>query len=163
MMPYACGETSSTLKPTRASCVWTSSSNASRITTLLNYGSGRRRVCTLVELRHWFHHFGVSVCFLTSLNSPVMSRLVAATYVLLFLLRLRFPKHVSFSNIIRKRYNNATLSLYRKTEKLDFKTQKTRLDLDFLLKCKAYNVIPKFLNFKLYSSRVTRTLPYKSF
>ena len=92
-----------------------------------------------------------------------MSRLVIATYVLLFLLRLRFPKHTSFTTIIRSRYNNEAISIYRKLEKLDLKIRKTQLDLDFLRTCKAYGIIPKFLNFKPYKKKIKKTLTYKAF
>ena len=92
-----------------------------------------------------------------------MSRLVITTYVLLFLLRLRFPKHIPFTQIIRTRYNAETLSLYRKLENLDLKIRKTHLDLDFLRTCKAYGIIPKFLNLKIYKNKIKKTLTYKAF
>ena len=92
-----------------------------------------------------------------------MSRLVVTTYILLFLIKLRFPKNTPFTTLITKRYNHSTLALYRKFENLDFKIRKIHLDIEFLQKCKLYSIIPKFLKFKLYNSKVTRTLTYKSF
>ena len=92
-----------------------------------------------------------------------MSRLVITTYVLLFLLKLRFPKHTPFTSIIKTRYNNDALSLYRKLENLDLKIRKINLDLDFLRTCKAYGILPKFLNLKLYKSKIKKTLTYKAF
>ena len=92
-----------------------------------------------------------------------MSRLVIATYVLLFILKLRFPKNIPFTNLIKTRYSIEALSLYRKLEHLDFKIRKIHLDLSFLRTCKAYSIIPKFLNFKLYKSKVKKTLTYKAF
>ena len=92
-----------------------------------------------------------------------MSRLVITTYVLLFLLKLRFPKHTPFTNVIKNRYNSDALALYRKLEDLDLKIRKIHLDLDFLRTCKAYGILPKFLNFKLYKSKIKKTLTYKAF
>ena len=40
--------------------------------------------------------------------------------------------------------------LYRRYESTKKKHVKSFLDLEFLVKCKKYNVIPKFLRFKLY-------------
>ena len=47
----------------------------------------------------------------------------------------------------------------RRSEKLDFKIWKNEADLDFLKSCQQYNLIPKFLNFKIASSslRFSRT------
>ena len=89
--------------------------------------------------------------------------LLATSLVLIFILKLRFPSRVPFTTVITNRYGSSTLSLYRKFEKLDFKTQKTQLDLNFLTLCKTHGIIPKFLQFKLYKSKVTRTLTYKQF
>lgn len=47
--------------------------------------------------------------------------------------------------------------------KIAFKSQKTRLDFKFLQTWKTYNIISKFLNFKMYNCRVTRAFTYKLF
>ena len=93
----------------------------------------------------------------------MMSRLVTLTWVFLFILKLRFPSNIPFTHIIRSRYHEVALTLYRLVERLDYKIKKIKLDLEFLNKCKVHGIIPKFLNFTLYKSKVTRTLTYKSF
>ena len=73
-----------------------------------------------------------------------MSRLVVATFVLIFLCKLRFPSTKSFVEVIRNRYNDLALNLYRRFERLDFKIRKAKLDLEFFK-----NVKPtaSYLNF----------------
>ena len=44
----------------------------------------------------------------------------------------------------------------------NFKLRKCELDLEFLIKCKTYNVFPKFLRFKLYKRSLTSSSFYKS-
>ena len=62
-------------------------------------------------------------------------------------------KEASFSNIyeyINRRYNEETrkcLSDYFSAKK---KYEKITLDIEFLVKCKIYDVFPKFLRFKLH-------------
>ena len=85
------------------------------------------------------------------------------TYVFLFLIRIRFPPKKGFINIMHSRYGSESLKHYRKLEKLDFKCKKTLLDLDFLDTCKRYEIIPKFLKFKVYNRSFASTFAYKSF
>ena len=73
---------------------------------------------------------------------------VAAT-AFLFLIRLRFPQSKSLSQIIRRRYGDKIIERFRKFEKTDYRLRKAELDLEFLVKCRDNNVIPKFLNFRL--------------
>ena len=56
-----------------------------------------------------------------------------AVIVFLFLIRLRFPKSKSISDIIRGRYSQSTFKRIRKFEKLDYRLRKAELDLEFLL------------------------------
>ena len=51
------------------------------------------------------------------------------SYVLLFIIKCRFPSHKSFAEIICHRYNRKILSKVRKLEKLDFKLCKCKLDI----------------------------------
>ena len=74
-----------------------------------------------------------------------------AAIVFLFLIRLRFPKSKSISDILRRRYSQSTLKIIRKFEKLDYRLRKAELDLEFLLRCRDSNVIPTFLNFRVNS------------
>ena len=71
------------------------------------------------------------------------------SYVLLFIIKCRFPSHKSFAEIIRHHYNGKVLSKVRKLEKLDFKLRKCKLDIEFLETCLKTGLIPKFLNFKV--------------
>ena len=50
--------------------------------------------------------------------------LKALALVLMFLVRLRFPKNLSLIQVIHKRYGNTVVKLVRKFEKLDFKHRK---------------------------------------
>ena len=69
--------------------------------------------------------------------------------VLLFIIRIRFPKAKMIADIIRNRYEKAFVRKIRKFEKNDYKLRKGHLDLRLLPKCKKNNLIPKFLQFKL--------------
>ena len=85
------------------------------------------------------------------------------TLVFTFLIRLRFPPRLGFTQVLTNRYGPESLSLYRNFEKLDLKLKKTNLDLNFLLTCKRHSVIPKFLYFKTYNYNIQSTDFYKSF
>ena len=65
--------------------------------------------------------------------------------VFLFLIRLRFPQSKSLSHIIRRRYGDNIIKRLRKFEKIDYRLRKAELNLEFLVKCRDDNVIPKFL------------------
>ena len=84
-----------------------------------------------------------------------------AAIVFLFLIRLRFPKSKSISDIIRRRYSQSTLKRIRKFEKLDYRLRKAELDLEFLLRCRDSNVIPNFLNFRVSSHYLKASLTYR--
>ena len=84
-----------------------------------------------------------------------------AAIVFLFLIRLRFPKSKSISDIIRGRYSQSTLKRIRKFEKLDFRLRKAELDLELLLRCRDNNGIPNFLNFRVSSHYLKASLTYR--
>ena len=79
--------------------------------------------------------------------------------VLLFIIKLRFPRVRPITATIERRYGRSTLQLYRRTEKLRFKIQKIDEDLKFLNICKTYSIIPNFIKFKVYARdfQFTRT------
>ena len=106
---------------------------------------------------------GTKSVVVPTLLAVMISRLVVAIYVLLFILKLRFPTHILLTDTIKNIYNIAALYLYRKVERLDLKLHKTKLDIEFLQTCKSYGVITNFLQFKLYNQNVRNTLTYKSF
>ena len=79
----------------------------------------------------------------------------------LFLIRLRFPKSKSISDILRRRYGLGTLKGIRKFEKLDYRLRKAELDLEYLLRCRDSNAIPSFLNFCVSSQSLKNSLTYR--
>ena len=85
------------------------------------------------------------------------------TLVLLFLIKIRFPKIKGFIEVLKDRYGLDSVRNYRKLERIDLKLKKASLDLEFLETCKKYETIPKFLYFKTYNRKFNSTLLYKSF
>ena len=84
------------------------------------------------------------------------------TIVLLFIFRLRFPRNQPISDLITRRYGVRTLRLFRGLEQASQKLCKAEKDLHFLICCKAYQVFPKFLHFKLYKKSLCNTDLYRS-
>ena len=78
----------------------------------------------------------------------------------LFIIRLRFPGNNSIIQTFRKRYDNRVVKLVRDLEKLDFKTRKRRLDLDFLNLGVENKVIPKFIQFPLANKELWNSIVY---
>ena len=72
------------------------------------------------------------VIFMQTVLSFVLSRKIINTY-----------------NDIARKYGNVTVKHIRKHEKLEYKKNKLKLDIDFLNNCKQLGVYPKFLIFKL--------------
>ena len=58
-------------------------------------------------------------------------------------------KIINIFNDIARKYGNVTVKDFRKHEKLEYKKNKLKLDIDFLNNCKQLGVYPKFLIFKL--------------
>ena len=56
---------------------------------------------------------------------------------------------INIYNDIARKYENVTVKDFRKYEKLEYKKNKLKLDIDFLNNCKQLGVYPKFLIFKL--------------
>ena len=73
-----------------------------------------------------------------------------AALVLLFIIKLRFPKGKNIHHIIETRYGRPLLNLFRKFENLDLKIRKNLCDIEFLEVCLENNLTPKFVYFKLY-------------
>ena len=70
-------------------------------------------------------------------------------YVLLFVIKCRFPTNKSVADIIRRRYDENTLRKIRRLEKLDYKLRKCILDAEFLQICLDNDLVPNFLKFKV--------------
>ena len=83
-----------------------------------------------------------------------------AAIIFLFLIRLRFRHSKSLSQIIRRRYGDKIVKRLRKFEKIDYRLRKAELDLEFLVKCRDNNVIPKSLNFGLANRTLRFSLTY---
>ena len=58
-------------------------------------------------------------------------------------------KIINIYNNNSQKYGNATVKDFRKYEKLEYKKNKLKLDIDFLNKCKQLGVYSKLLIFKL--------------
>lgn len=89
----------------------------------------------------------------------VLTRLFA--YVLLFIIKCRFPGNKSIADIIRGRYDDNILTKIRRLEKLDFKLRKFDLDVEFLHICLENNLTPNFLKFKVTNSALRSSKAYK--
>ena len=74
--------------------------------------------------------------------------------VVTFLIKLRFNPTRSIGDIIRGRYGTPTLTTYRALERKKCKYEKAKADIDFLGTCRDNDIIPKFLNFKLYKTKL---------
>ena len=68
-----------------------------------------------------------------------------AAIVCLSLIRLRLPHWKPLSQIIRSQYGDKVIKRLRKFEKIDYRLRKAELDLEFLVKCRDRNVVPKFV------------------
>ena len=77
-------------------------------------------------------------------------RMFITTLVLLFIFKLRFPVGTPVTTILFRRYGRSTLNIFRRKERISRKLEHNKCDLEFLMKCKSYNILPKFLYFKLY-------------
>ena len=58
-------------------------------------------------------------------------------------------KIINIYNDIARKYGNVTVKDFRRYEKLEYKKNKLKLDINFLNNCKQLGVYPKFLIFKL--------------
>ena len=83
-------------------------------------------------------------------------------WVLIALARLRFPVNESLLSVIRRRYNDNTVRLIRRFERLDRKLRKAELDLAFLDKCNELGLIPNFLLFKVSNKHLRNSNVYIS-
>ena len=90
-----------------------------------------------------------------------MVMLRAFTIVFLFIIRCRFPKLKSLSEIIRFRYGNHVLKRIRKYEKHDYRLRKTHLDIPFLSSCLDNDLCPVFLHYILSSKRLQNPESYR--
>ena len=90
--------------------------------------------------------------------SIFFSFLSCAALVLLFIIKLRFPKGKNIHYIIETRYGRPLLNLFRKFENLDFKIRKNLCDIEFLEVCLENNLTPKSQNYLNKFSSVSACL-----
>ena len=92
----------------------------------------------------------------------IIKMLFAQVLVFIFLIRLRFPADKSIADVLRGRYGNPALNLYRRLEKLDFRKRKTECDVNYLTTCVQHDLIPRFVHFKPYKRQLTHSRLYRS-
>ena len=80
-------------------------------------------------------------------------------FVFTFLIKFIWPNK-KFFIVLQRRYGHETTISFRNLEKIDLKINKTRLDIEYLEKCLKFNVIPKFLFFKLANHRLRNSKVY---
>ena len=69
---------------------------------------------------------------------------------------------IDFSLFQKKYEDTFEFKYYHKLLDSSRKLEKSKLDLKYLMKCKTYNTMPKFLRFKLYRKFLHDTSLYKS-
>lgn len=72
------------------------------------------------------------------------------TLVLLFILKIRYPRNQPISNTIKNKYGEPGLKCFRNLENIWRKRDKLVCDIKYLEWCYVYETIPKFLKIKLY-------------
>ena len=82
--------------------------------------------------------------------------------VLLFIIKLRFPRNKSIADVLTERYGRPVLTLYRCLERQDFRVRKVQCDLHFLHCCQSQNLIPNFLKFKLANRQLQHSRSYRN-
>ena len=87
--------------------------------------------------------------------------MMIAALVILFILKLRFPRGTQLSTVIVRRYGRQGLQRFRRLEKTSIKLKKNEADLKFLKTCKSYEILPKFLYFKLYKRNLLNSKLYR--
>ena len=76
------------------------------------------------------------------------------------LLNIRFRNGTSLHSVIRDRYGQPTVQVVRRLENTTIHLEDTIQQSKFLHQCKTYNLTPKFLNFKLFNSRLHTSEDY---
>ena len=90
--------------------------------------------------------------------------MIHVNLALVFLTKLFLSSRFSAPKYIASHYGHQALMTLRKLEQNSRTIAKRRADIIFLKKCVLYNLIPKFLRFKLYKNSVKkyrRTQPYR--
>ena len=80
----------------------------------------------------------------------------------MFILKIRCSSTTNILNFIYTCYCDDGKKLYRRYETTCWKIIKTNLDLKYLIKCKTYELFPKFIRFKLYKKCLQTSSFYRS-
>ena len=70
-------------------------------------------------------------------------------FIQIFLSFVVSRKIINIYNDVARKHGNVAVKDFRKHEKLEYKKNKLKLDIDFLNNCKQLGVYPKLLIFKL--------------
>ncbi|XP_069972949.1 uncharacterized protein [Penaeus vannamei] len=87
---------------------------------------------------------------------------MTAVFIYLFILTIRRLTGKPITEYIRNKYGRTTLNIFRRTEKLSFRSKKLQKDIRFLRLCKNYHVTPNFVNFRVHNPMFERTEIYRS-
>ena len=86
---------------------------------------------------------------------------IVLSLALLFILKIRLRSIVEIIRYTTNSYGEGR-KLLKRYEAMRKKHEKSCLDLEFLIRCKRYNVVLKFLRFKLYKQSLQSSVFYKS-
>ena len=87
---------------------------------------------------------------------------LTSVLALLFVVKLWRTSHKTPIEYLRARYGQNLVKIFRIWEDLWRKSERFKLDLEFLETCKAYDIFPKFVRFKLYKKSLHSADFYKS-
>ena len=88
--------------------------------------------------------------------------ILSISFCLSFLLNLRASAIGNVYHYVRDKYGISPMKSVYKLSGLRKKLEKAKLDSEFLITCKTYNVFPKFLRFRLYKKSLEDSSIYRS-
>ena len=89
-------------------------------------------------------------------------KFISSVLAILFVVRLWISTHKTPLEYLRTKYGLSCVKVFRTWEDALRKWNKNVLDLEYLNTCKAYDVAPKFVRFKLYKKSLHGTDLYRS-
>ena len=90
-----------------------------------------------------------------------MVMLPVFTIAFLFIIRCRFPKLESLSEVVCFHYANHVLKFIRKFEKLNYRVQKVNIDAEFLKSFFENDLWPARLHYKMSSEPLQNSASYR--
>ena len=88
---------------------------------------------------------------------------VTVLYFIFSLVRFSAALPMNFLCKTRKKYGESIFLIIRRTERLTIKYQKIKCDVEFLRLCLIYNLIPKFIRFKLWKPELKTHSHYQQY